>query len=279
MLQEIHPHLFENKFKNKAPKNNDYMLVFDNEKILMNNINEEMQFTSVQQIKNINPEAIKNSVYLFSIDQTAYFCTLEKIEEINELKYIKTVVLRDLLPEWMTFIAATAGHLAQWYSTNKFCGRCSNKMELNKNERTLNCPECKLIKYPNISPAVIVGIINNDKILLTRYSDRPYKKLSLVAGFVEIGETLEDGIKREVLEEVGLNIKNLRYFKSQPWAFSQSLLMGFFAELDGSDQIKLDESELSEATWYAREEIPECETLLSLTNEMIESFKNNKINT
>ena len=94
------------------------------------------------------------------------------------------------------------------------------------------------------------------------------------AGFVEIGETLEQTIEREVMEEVGLKVKNIRYYKSQPWAFSSSLIAGFFAELDGSDQVTLDENELAEAVWVKREDIPENPIKISLANEMMEVFQN-----
>lgn len=277
MLQDIQPHQFNNEFKIKTPIESDIVFIFDGEKVLIDNSSDILEFTTVKTIKILNPNVADNSIYLFSVDNTSVFCSFETIEEQNNLKYIRNFELRDILPEWMTYIAATASHLANWYRTNKFCGRCAAPMEFSPKERALCCPKCDLTKYPNISPAVIVGIVDGDKILLTRYSDRPYKKLSLVAGFVEIGETLEDTIKREAMEEVGLKVKNIKYYKSQPWAFSQSLLMGFFAELEGSSAVKIDERELLEAKWYRRDEIPSLETTLSLTNEMIEVFSENKV--
>lgn len=277
MLQDIQPHHFNNEFTPKEPKNIDYLLVFDGKNILMDSSTDQLNFTSVKQIKELNPDIINGAVYLFSIDNLSIFCAFKAITETKNLKYLKIMKLRELLPGWMMFIAATASHLAHWYDTNRFCGKCGTPMYFSKTERALCCKKCGLIKYPTINPAIIVAIIDKDKILLTRYSDREYKKLSLVAGFMEIGETLEDTIKREVMEEVGLNVKNLRYYKNQPWAFSQSILIGFFAELDGDPKVKIDKNELSEATWFSREEIPQCETTLSLTNDMIEAFRKNKI--
>ena len=119
----------------------------------------------------------------------------------------------------------------------------------------------------------MVGITNGDKLLLTKYSKGIYKRYGLVAGFVEIGETLEQTIQREVMEEVGLKVKNIRYYKNQPWAFSSSLLVGFFADLDGADIVTLDQNELSEAVWLSRTEIPDNPIKISLANEMIEIFK------
>ena len=127
--------------------------------------------------------------------------------------------------------------------------------------------------YPKISPAVIVAVTDGDRLLMSRYAGRPYGNYALIAGFTEIGETIEDTVRREVMEEVGLKVKNLRYYTSQPWSFSDSLLMGFYADLDGSPEITLDESELAEARWFSREEVPEPKGLFSLTGTMVNAFR------
>ena len=109
---------------------------------------------------------------------------------------------------------------------------------------------------------------------MTRYANRPYKGHALIAGFCEIGETPEQTVIREVHEEVGLKVKNIRYYKSQPWGFDSNLLMGFFCDLDGEDTISLDEEELSMAVWMERENIPDDPEQISLTREMMTVFKN-----
>lgn len=139
-------------------------------------------------------------------------------------------------------------------------------------ERMMHCPECHNMVYPRISPAVIVGVIHGDRILLTKYAGREYTKYSLIAGFTEIGETLEETVQREVMEEVGLKVKNIRYYKNQPWGMSGSLLTGFFADLDGDDTIRLDETELSTAEWFRYDEMPAKDDGVSLTREMIRVF-------
>ena len=136
----------------------------------------------------------------------------------------------------------------------------------------MHCTACGQVEYPKICPAVIVGVVHQDKLLLTKYAGRAFKRYALIAGFAEIGETIEETVKREVMEEVGLNVKNLHYYKSQPWSFSDTLLMGFYAELDGEETIRLDENELSVAQWCTREEIPEDDGI-SLTREMMRVFK------
>ena len=133
------------------------------------------------------------------------------------------------------------------------------------------------MEYPKISPAVIVGVTDGNRILMSKYADRDYKKYALLAGFTEIGETIEETVKREVMEEVGLKVKNIRFYKSQPWSFTDTLLMGFFANLDGDSEITLDQEELALAEWFEREEIPVTERNISLTNEMILAFKNSII--
>lgn len=106
-----------------------------------------------------------------------------------------------------------------------------------------------------------------------RVNSNPYRGYALIAGFVEIGETFEDTVRREVMEEVGLKVKNIRYYKSQPWAFSDSEMIGFFAELDGDDRIVLQEDELSEAGWFTREDIPDETMMNSIGAELKMVFK------
>lgn len=140
-------------------------------------------------------------------------------------------------------------------------------------ERALCCPECGNIIYPKIAPAVIVALTDGDRILLTRYNGRAYKRYALIAGFTEIGETAEETVAREVMEEVGLKVKNITYYKSQPWGTDSNLLLGFFCELDGSDGITMDEEELSTAEWFHRGEMPEEDDGFSLTREMMAVFQ------
>ena len=141
-------------------------------------------------------------------------------------------------------------------------------------ERAMICSNCGNIEYPTISPAIITAITNGDKLLLTKYAGGSYRNWALVAGFVEVGETFKGAVRREVMEEVGLNVKNISYYKSQPWSFSDSAMIGFFAELDGDDTICLEENELATAEWFSREDIPELPSDISIAQEMMMYFKN-----
>ena len=133
------------------------------------------------------------------------------------------------------------------------------------------------MEFPKICPATIIAVRDGNRLLLSKYAGRAYKKYALLAGYTEIGETIEETVKREVMEEVGLKVKNIQYYKSQPWSFSDTLLMGFYCNLDGEDKITLDQDELALAEWFEREDLPEVTSDESLTNEMIQMFKLGKI--
>ena len=154
-----------------------------------------------------------------------------------------------------------------------FCGKCGTPMKKDGKERMLYCENCRSMEFPKICPAVIVAVTDGNRLLLTKYARRTATNYALVAGFAEIGETIEETVRREVMEEVGLQVKNITYYKSQPWSFSDTLLFGFYCEVDGSPEITLDEEELAVAEWFEREEIPVTERTVSLTNEMILNFK------
>ena len=142
----------------------------------------------------------------------------------------------------------------------------------------MKCPKCGLMEFPKICPAVIVGVTHGNKILMSKYAGREYTRYALLAGFTEIGETPEETVKREVMEEVGLKVKNIRYYKSQPWSMSDTLLMGFFCDLDGDDEdVVLDKEELALAEWFDRDKMPVEPEGVSLTNEMMMAFKNNEV--
>lgn len=184
-------------------------------------------------------------------------------------------VLRRTKPKEECYAGETAYHLYVWYRDNSFCGRCGEHLEYSHKERAMLCPSCGNVVYPKIAPAVIVGILNSsgDKIVMTRYAGREYKGHALVAGFCEIGETAEDTVRREVLEEVGLHVRNIRYYKSQPWGFDSNLLFGYYCTADEDEPIHMDDGELAKAVWISRDEIGEEEWNLSLTAEMIMHFK------
>ncbi|MDD3238477.1 MAG: NAD(+) diphosphatase [Lachnospira sp.] len=244
------------------------------------------------QMKNLIPTTCEKLIYLFEIDQIGFFMvpTVKAMEEDDNISFKNNQVtdfsfgsmreFRHFKPVWMGFAGVSAGQLYRWYRSNRFCGVCGHPMELHDTERAMHCPVCGYVDYPKICPAIIVGIIDpaTDRIMLTKYANRTFTRYALIAGFTEFGETLEDTVHREVMEEVGLKVKNIRYYKNQPWAFSESLLVGFFAELDGDSSITLDTNELAVGEWKKREEIPDDEeNSLSLTYTMMKAFKDGEV--
>jgi NAD+ diphosphatase len=164
-----------------------------------------------------------------------------------------------------------------WYSQNKFCGKCGAKTNSKPDERAIICPVCNTIVFPKISPAVIVAIICDNKILLARNSDFHGDWYSLIAGYADVGESLEETLVREVKEEVGLDIKNIRYYKSQPWPLSGSMMIGFIAEADETQPICIDRKEIAEAAWFTRGHLPKHSSNLSIAGEMIEKFEKGEL--
>ena len=137
----------------------------------------------------------------------------------------------------------------------------------------LRCPACGNMIFPKISPAVIVAVTHGEKLLLSKYAGRSYTRYALLAGYTEIGETVEQTVHREVMEEVGVKVKNLRYYKSQPWGVDGNILMGFFCDLDGEETLHVDYTELSMAQWFPRDALPAHDDGISLTREMIRVFE------
>jgi NAD+ diphosphatase len=152
-------------------------------------------------------------------------------------------------------VAARALEIVEWDATHRYCGRCGTATMLKQGERARECPSCGNLSYPRISPAVIVAVVRDARILLARAARFPPGLHSVLAGYVEPGETLEECVHREVREETGIEITNLRYFGSQPWPFPHSLMVAFTAE-HASGEIVVDGVELKDADWYGADQLP-----------------------
>ena len=161
--------------------------------------------------------------------------------------------------------------LVEWDTMHRYCGGCAAPTELVPGERARRCPRCGFDFYPRVSPAVIVLIERDGRILLARNTNFLGGRFSLVAGFVEPGERLEQAAAREVREEVGIEISDLRYWGSQPWPFGRSLMVGFYARYAGGD-LKVDGIEISEADWFAPDQLPELPAPISIARKMIDHY-------
>ena len=182
---------------------------------------------------------------------------------------------RDHEPRWEGFAGETASQFWRFYDTRKFCGRCGRPMVHSDTERAMVCRNCGRIEYPKINPAIIVAVTDGDRILLTRYATNAnhYRKKALIAGYVEVGEDPVDTVRREVFEETGLHVKNIKPYKIQPWSFTDAMMIAYTAELDGSDRITLQRSELCEAAFYDRKDVPYNPSTASIGNELQQAFR------
>lgn len=258
-----------------TPSNSDYIFIVHNNAILTVDKLTIPFFSDISTLISITCNT-NSFTYLFTFNNRNVFTYNDNVDvnKFNSNTLREFLVLNDFTHTSIAFISY---HLYIWYSNNKFCSKCGNLNDESITERALVCPNCNKITYPTIYPAVIVGVYCKDNLLLTKYATGPYQNYALIAGFVEVGETLEECVQREVFEEVGLNVKNIKYIASQPWGISQSILAGFYAEIDGDDiAITLDKNELREATWFNRSNLPvQDKSNPSLTWSLIDNFRNN----
>ena len=186
--------------------------------------------------------------------------------------------LRQLYPRIGDLLFSLAGRAVQvvaWDRTHQFCGQCGAPTENLAHERAKRCPACGLVSYPRLSPAIIIAVVRHteqgNRLLLARNHRFPAGRYSVIAGYVEPGETLEECARREVCEEVGIRIKNIRYFGSQPWPFPNSLMVGFTADYDGGE-ITPEESEIAEAGWFPADALPGLPPKMSIARRLIDWF-------
>ena len=268
MIQDIAPAKLDNAYAFHIPREEDPVLLFNGEgKMYIGTEEGRILFPTGKDVP------ADGSVYLFSMDGSRFFLAPPDTEAFFPGFAYKTVrEMRDICRGKELFAAFTAYHLWRWYADNRRCGRCGSITVCHASERALQCTECGHVVYPRINPAVIVGVTKGDELLITRYRTG-YAHNALVAGFTEIGETLEQTVEREVMEETGIRVRNIRYYKSQPWGMAQDLLAGFFCEADGDTEIRMDPNELKYAQWVPRREIVLQPNDLSLTNEMMRVFR------
>ena len=272
MIQDIFPHKLHNEFIPDRPVDADGLaFLFRGPDVLCRVKGDEVLLPRVRELKDI-----ERFRFLFTLDDVPCYLALGTAPEAPagwEYIPVKGMRRRAAGPREMIFAAWTAYQLANWYMDNCYCGRCGGVTHPAADERAMVCDGCGRRIYPRIIPAVIVGVTNGDEILMTKYKGRDIPYYALIAGFTEIGETLEETVAREVMEEAGVKVKNIRYYKSQPWGIVDDLLAGFYCDVDGSTEIHMDDKELKEAVWVRREDVEGQPDDFSLTNEMMMVFK------
>lgn len=251
----------------------DLWFLFKGDKLMVKKIDGKINFLSVKDINNLE---LKNTHCIGTLDNKNCFCA-----EVNEEDGIKQNLefesLRNIsmnLEKELFSVCARAFSVIQWDRNNKFCGRCGSSTENKADERAKVCPKCGFIIYPRISPAVIMAIVKGNEILLAHNKNFAGNMYSVLAGFVDAGENFEQCVKREVYEEVGIKVKNIKYFNSQPWPFPDSLMVGFTAEYH-SGAIEPDGSEIETAGWFSKDNLPTIPLKGTIARELIEWFIEN----
>ncbi len=177
-----------------------------------------------------------------------------------------------MLPATDVGLALTAAHLARWRRTSRFCGVCGTATVPSAHRLARACPSCGHLAFPKISPAVIVQVTRGERILLGRSRRHPQGSYSVLAGFVDPGETLEDAVRREVEEESGVRVRGVRYFGSQPWPFPDSLMVAFTAVCDGDGALVSRDDELEDVGWFAADALPPVPPGHSIARALIDDF-------
>ncbi|WP_173327472.1 NAD(+) diphosphatase [Eubacterium pyruvativorans] len=285
MIQDIAPSVFRNEYDPDGKADaSSRVLFFSGSNVLMKGEGSAMELPSLEELDFAGITA-PDLRFLFRVDGRGIFLLPDRETGIDPENLPPGWHFEPVMyyrndrrsPKSQAYSVLTGYQLRNWYRDNRFWGTCGSRTELSSAERAVRCPSCGRVIYPRIVPAVIVAVVDGDRILLTKYANRPFKNYALIAGFTEIGETLEETVAREVMEEAGLRVKNIRYYKSQPWGIVDDLLAGFICEVDGSREIHMDRQELKEAEWVKREDIPGEDDDFSLTSEMMHRFKAGKL--
>lgn len=252
--------------------NNKKYFVFKDNQLLIKVKDENISIPTEYDIKNLNIDLINVDFLVSKNNQEFLFGEVTKVTNTSsefQFSNIRSLISSMDLP--LFNLAAKAFHLINWNNTYKYCSKCGTLVKIKEDERAKICPQCGLINYPRISPAIITAVVRDEKLLLAHNVNFPNKHYSVIAGFVEPGETFEDCVSREVFEETGIKVKNIKYFGSQPWPFPDSLMVAFTCE-HKSGEIKVDGIEIEDANFYSVDEFPNIPSKGTIARNLIDWF-------
>ncbi|MBB6214643.1 NAD+ diphosphatase [Anaerosolibacter carboniphilus] len=261
-----------NVFSKPEINTNSLWFVFHNDRLLIKVGNEGWEIPTQKDLMVLERRPEKYH-FLGKIKEANCFSAELSTDEVQG-EHMIFVGLRELfgkIDEALFWLAGKAIQIVNWDKTYQFCGQCGSPTVTKDNEFAKLCPVCGLTNYPRISPAIIVAVVKDDQILLAQSRRFTSKFYSVLAGFVEPGETLEECVKREVKEESGIEVKNISYFGSQPWPFPNSLMVAFTADYAGGE-IKADEEELVDAKWFSAKDLPQIPGSISIARKLIDWF-------
>ncbi len=248
-----------------------YWFIFNGSKILIKRDGYDFPFLSTKEIKDFGFQ-INNQVYLGEKDGIPLLgMSVDQSKRSKEYRFTDFRKLYGIMKSDDIWLVGNGYQQVQFELNNIYCGKCGQLNDSKKGEKAKICPSCGLMVYSRISPAVIMAVTKGDELLLARSAQFHKKLYSVLAGFVEPGETLEQCVQREVMEEVGIKIKNIKYFGSQPWPFTSSLMMAYTAEYESGD-ISVDDVEIVEARWFKADNMPLIPSSISIARQLIDWF-------
>ena len=258
----------------ESPENiseTDMWFLFHEQKLLIKGSDPKHAIIRTPDLQVFNLDPVQQQ-YLGQWNGTScYAAELSVPKRIPDLKWIGIREVFTLFEKDMIQVAGIANQLVHWNKKHRYCGNCGKRTEDKNDERAKICPACGSIYYPRLSPAMIVAVTKDKRILLAHSKRFPGRFYSTLAGFVEPGETLEECVKREVREEVGIFVRNIRYFGSQPWPYPDSLMIAFTAEYAGGD-IHIDNTEIADAAWFSADNLPAIPPRISIARQLIDWF-------
>lgn len=268
---------FKPSYNTLQPKTDaDLWFVVQNEQLVIRQTGDELSIPRSSDLESLEAALEDAQFFGQAAGASCFLATLPGAASLPEgLVRRGLYEILKLVPTELCLAAGCAAQLIRWNRNHLFCGRCGKPTVEKPDERARECLDCGVDFYPRLSPAVIVAVVRDERLLLATSERFRADFWSVLAGFVEPGENLEECVTREVFEEVGITVTNVRYFASQPWPFPDSLMLGFTAEYAGGE-IRADGNEISEAGWFGADDLPQIPSKVSIARDLIDWFLENQ---